>query len=283
MNRDSTERRPIRVVSLGHVVFAVTMITFGIAGLAKGRFTQIWLPVPTWVPAQTVLAYLCAAVSLGCGIGLFWHRTAAIAARILLITLVLWLVVLRLPYLFIERPLVLVAWSCGSTAVMVAAAWVLYVWFAGERDSDRFAFVTGDNGLRIARVLYGLALIPFGLAHFMYVKQTVVLIPGWLPWHVGWAYFTGATFIAAGVAIVFGVCARLSAALSALQMGLFLLIVWVPFMWIGGLSDFQWGEVVVNCALLAAAWVVADSYRGMPWLAFKGPWRRSALAVATDG
>jgi len=185
--------------------------------------------------------------------------------------------VLRLPYLFLQSPLVLVAWSCGSTALMVSASWVLYVWLAGERDSDRFAFVAGDNGLRIARTLYGLSLIPFGLAHFMYLKQTTVLIPGWLPWHVGWAYFTGATFIAAGVAMIIGVWARLAAALSALQMGLFLLIVWIPFMWVGGLSDFQWGEVAANCALLAAAWVVADSYRELPWLGVS-KWR--ALAPA---
>ena len=278
MNRNSTIGKPIRIVSVGHVVFAVTMIAFGITGLVKGQVTQVWLPVPKWVPGQTALAYLCAAISLGCGIGLLWHRTAAIASRILLITLLLWLLVLRLPYLFIQTPLVLVAWSCASTAVILAAAWVLYVWFAGEPDSQRLRFATGDGGLRIARILYGLSLIPFGLAHFMYLKQTTVLIPGWLPWHVGWAYFTGATFIAAGGAMIIGVWERLAAALSALQMGLFLLIVWVPFMWIGGLSDFQWGEVVENCALLAAAWVVADSYRDMPWLGISKPWR--ALAPA---
>jgi len=277
MNRNRTTARAIHVVSVGHVVFAGTIIAFGIMGLAKGKFTQIWLPVPKWVPAQTALTYLCAVISLGCGIGLLWRRTAAIASRILLMTFLVWLLVLRLPYLFIQSPLVLVAWSCGSTALMVSASWVLYVWLAGERDSDRFAFVAGDNGLRIARTLYGLSLIPFGLAHFMYLKQTTVLIPGWLPWHVGWAYFTGATFIAAGVAMIIGVWARLAAALSALQMGLFLLIVWIPFMWVGGLSDFQWGEVAANCALLAAAWVVADSYRELPWLGVS-KWR--ALAPA---
>src|SRR5258708_40271286 len=144
-----------------------------------------------------------------------------------------WLLVLRLPNLFFEPPLVLVAWSFGSTGVMVAAAWVLYVWFGGG----------DERGVRIARVLYGVSLVPFGLAHFMYLDATTVLIPHWLPWPAGWAYFTGAAFIAAGLAVTVGVVPRLAAALSTLQMGLFSLIVWVPRVFAGPLNDFQLGEV----------------------------------------
>src|SRR5262249_50687322 len=152
---------------------------------------------------------------------------AATAARVLLTYLLLWLLVFRLPGLF--RSLAVdVYWSACRTAVMVAAAWVLYVWFAPDWDKQRVGFATRDGGLRIARVLYGLAIIPFGLAHFEYVKQTAAQVPGWLPAHVAWAYFTGGTFIAAGVAVLIDVYARLAVALSALQMGMFLLLVWAP-------------------------------------------------------
>ncbi len=173
----------------------------------------------------------------------------------------IWLLIFRLPYLFFQTPLVLVAWTFGSTAVMVAAAWVLYVRFAGDRDRQRLGRLAGDRGVRIAQALYGLSLIPFGLAHFLYLDATTVLIPDWLPWHTGLAYATGATFIAAGLAVTFGVYARLAAALSTVQIGLFSVIVWVPRVLAGSLSDFQWGEFVVTFVLTAGAWVVAESYR----------------------
>jgi len=280
-------RDSLRIESPGQVAFAAAMIFLGVMGLVTGKFTQIWQPVPKWVPARTALAYLCALISLGSGVGLLWRRSAPAASRVLFAALAVWLLAMRVPNLFYEKPLVLVAWTFGATAVMLAGAWLLFSQFNQEQQQ----FLTDDRGRGIARVLYGLSLIPFGLAHFMYLSATTVLIPNWLPWHSGLAYFTGGAFIAAGLAVTLGVFAPLAAALSTLQMAMFSVIVWIPRALAGNLNDFQRGEVISTFVLTAGAWVVADSYRGAdgvltasqrlysPTLAPSISWAKSRLRI----
>ena len=251
----------MRIANIVHAIFAVTMIGLGTIGLFRPDFAPIWNPVPAAVPARELFRYLGALVSITCGIGLLVQHAATIAARLLLATLLLWLILFRLPS-FLHAPVFEDCWSVFPLAVMLAGAWVLYVRFAADWDRMHLRFISGNNGLRIAHVLYGLCLIFFGTAHFIDLKDTLSLIPNWLPGHLFWAYFTGCTFVAAGVAILIGFHAGLATALSALQISLFLLLVWIPIVGAGSKDSFQWSETVLNAALVSGAWVIADSYRG---------------------
>jgi uncharacterized membrane protein len=240
--------RAMRVPNVGHLLFAAAFVALGVLGLAEGRFAPIWTPVPKDFPAREWLAYLCALIPLVSGLGLFFQRTRISASVLLLGWLLLWLLAFRVPPV-VRAPLTQDPWSgIGETAVYLAAAWIVY-----------------GRGLRIARVIYGLALIPFGIGHFTYAAETASLVPAWLPWHTAWAYFTGVAYIAAGLGILSGVCARLAATLSTVEMSAFTVLVWVPIV-IAGPNAFEWSEFVISCVLTASAWTVADSYRETRWL-----------------
>lgn len=255
----------MRIASVGHAVFSVTLAAIGVLGLIRPDYAAIWDGIPKALPARDVLPYVCSLVALGCGLGLLWPRSAPIAARILLAYLLLWMLAFKGRFIVLA-PLQEGSYqSAGENAVMVAGAWVLYAWLAGDWDRQRLSFAVGEKGIRIARAFYGLAMLAFGLSHFFYLQFTAPLIPTWLLWPVFWAYFTGTTYVMAGVAILTGLWARLAALLSALQMAGFLLLVWLPIMLAGKMTDFNWGEVTVNCALVAGAWVMVDSYRAMRW------------------
>lgn len=259
----------MRITSIGQAVFAASLVAVGILGLINGSFAGIWEGVPKAVPARGALVYLCALVALAAGLGLFLRRTAAPAARLLLGYLLLWMLLLKGYYILLAPATEVSYENWGETAVLVAAAWVLYVRFADSWDSRHLGFAVGEKGVRIARVLFGLALIAFGLSHYVYAKDTASLVPAWLPQHLFWVYLTGSAYLAAGLAVLTGVLARLGATLTALQMAGFTLLIWLPPVAAGHPDAGTWSEFVDSWVMTAAAWVMADSYAGGAWLAWR--------------
>ena len=228
--------------------FAMSMIGYGVHALATRGLAGIWGPVPKFIPAQAALPWLVGVVMLACGAGLLWRRTTLLAARVLLAWLLLWLVLARLAEASMA-PRVAGYWSgVGETLLVAGAAMMLAR--------------LGDRGRLVARAMAGLALIPFGVAHFVYLKETASLVPAWLPSPRGWAMFTGSAYLAAALAMLVGAGSRLASVLAAVQIGGFTALVWLPILASGKADASAWSEGVISVALTAAACVVAQALRG---------------------
>jgi uncharacterized membrane protein YphA (DoxX/SURF4 family) len=150
---------------------------------------------------------------------------------------------------------------CEALTCFVAK-WILYV---------RELPIASARAVRVARVLFGLTCVFYGCSHFAYADYTASMVPAWLPYALGFAYFTGLGHIAAGVGVAAGIAPRLAATLEAIMMSLFGLLVWAPSFFAqprpkwAGTPHNQWSELVVNLLLAASAWIVADSLRNRSW------------------
>lgn len=265
----------MRIPSFGVALFAATLIGFGVWSLVTGQLGAIWQPIPKALPFKEAQVYLCAVIALASGAGLLLKRTAAPAARLLLGYLVIWFLLSKGPSL-VQAPLSVGPWENAAESLgLIAAAWAIYAGLAEASDRQLIGVAVGDNGIRIVRVLFGLTLIVFGVAHFAYLNLTAPLVPAWLPAHTFWAYATGAAYIAAGAAVLSGPLRRLAAWLATLQMGLFTLLVWAPRLISGSRDPSDWSEGVLSLTLTIAGVVVAESLGGVSAPATRGASRRS--------
>ncbi len=64
-----------------------------------------------------------------------------------------------------------------------------------------------------ACILFGVAPVPIGISHFVYIDGVAALFPSSFPLRVPLTYFSGAAHIAACVAIAVGIVPRLATTL----------------------------------------------------------------------
>lgn len=245
--------RPAPALSSGIILLAIAITGLGVLAVASGDFAMVWQPVPPGLPGRELLAYLFGVAALVAGPGLLWARTRALAAGVVVSYLLLWLVLLRLPAV-VASPWDAGAWlGLGENTVMLAGSLVLVIRLSG-------------TSLRAARTLLALALLACGQGHFYFLKETAAAVPAWLPGHTVWAAATGAGFVAAAAGILFSICPRLAATLVTAMVGSFAALVWAPDVLVRPTDRFHWTGLIVSLVITAGAWLVAETYQGMPWL-----------------
>lgn len=260
---DYPAKRGVAGIRWGQVLLAAAMIGLGIRGFIVGDFASVWQRIPVdHLPTRQFLVYGCAAIELATGIGLLWQRAIGLASMVLLAFLLLWATLLKLPAVT-ASPLMEATWlGFGEITVVAAGAWVVAATHANAWARRKLTFVVGANGVRCSRFLFAVSLPMIGLSHFVYAKETVALIPAWLPWHLGWAYLTGAASIAASLGVMFAFWPRLAATLEAAMLSVITLLVWLPGL-IAAPSNDSCIPFLMSAAIACGAWAVADSYRGL--------------------
>ncbi len=230
------------------VPMAVALGALGVLTLGSGDFAFQWQPVPPDAPARGALALVTGALEVAAAIMLILARTRAVGAWLAAAILLGW-TALHVPAV-VQHPASIADWlGVAESAAMASAA----LMFAADASG-----VAAARAIRLgATLVFGVSAIVFGVSHFAYADFTASMIPAWLPLRVPLAYFTGAAHALAGVAITLGVLRRLAAAMEALMMAGFVVLVHVPRVLASPNNRMEWTMLFVALLLSGSAAMVA--------------------------
>jgi uncharacterized membrane protein len=244
-------------IAVGRHIYALGVMAIATCSLAFGTFDP-GQPVPDKFPARIALAYAAGTFMLVAAAAINWRRTAPWAAAALTIYYTLFVVILMNGRLLLTDYAVYVTYENIAMQLAIAAGALLI--YATTAAPDKLDPARAVHLTHAGHLAFGVCALIFGGAHFVYMNYTAPLVPKWLPpSQVFWGYATGIAFVAAGVAFLTGVQARLAAILLTVMLAAFGLLANLPVLLADHASHFNWTESAVNLAVVGAAWVLADS------------------------
>ena len=241
-------------MAFGRRVYGLGVMAIGAASMAFGEFDP-GQPMPEHFAARTALAYAAGAFMVVAAAAVEWRRTAAWGAAALTVYYTLFVVILMNGRVWLTDYAVYVTYEDIAMQLSIAAGGLIVFATTARIDGALAARLT-----RAGRVTFGVCALVFGGAHFVYMQNTASMVPKWLPpTQEFWGYATGVCFVAAGIAILSGVQARLAAILMTAMLVCFGLLANGRILLADHKSHWNWTESAVNLAVVGAGWALADS------------------------
>jgi uncharacterized membrane protein YphA (DoxX/SURF4 family) len=230
------------------VPYASGAILLGAVGILFHDFAMQWQPVPAGFPIRTPLAYVSGLVLMVGGAVLLSRKGERAGAWLLTVFLGLWTLTLNVPVALA---------GFKSIGAWNSPAEIAFMTMGGLALASSHAGAFRATLARVARIVAGLSACVFGFAHFNYIDFTATMVPAWIPPNgVFWAWATGAGHLAAGLALVSGIRARLAATMLAGMMASFVILLHLPRVVAAPDQHVEWIMLGVSSMLAGAAWLV---------------------------
>ena len=247
------------LIAAGRIFFAIAMGVFGIQYIGYGRFVGGLPPVPPWTPGGAVGAYLIGAALIAAAVSIAAKWKARWSGTLLGILFLLCVLLLHGQQASAILHDGIARTRAFEPVALSGAAFVLAGAMPTERSGLQAWDIAPGKLVQLGRYLFAIPMVVFGIQHFLYAGFIAVLVPSWIPGHLFWAYFTGTAFIAAGVAITFGVLARLAAALLGLMLFLWVAVLHAPRVVAEPHNGDELSSLFVALALCGGSFVVAGT------------------------
>jgi uncharacterized membrane protein len=241
-------------------IFTFAIIALGAENIvcARGSFSSLGenshsMPVLPFLPAIPWLVILFGVLWIACGAGLLVQRWIRASAYTLGATYIVWTLVHVLPkYIALPgdmglRTVVFEPLSLACIALLLP----------GPAATPKWLSVA-------CRGVIAVAMIVFGVDHFLGLRFIASLLPGWIPWHVFWVAFFGVVFIAGGVGIGLRILERWSWAAIGLMFAIWVITLHIPrtlgvYHIPGAITDpDEWSSLFIAIGLWGGPWAIAS-------------------------
>ena len=244
------------LVRIGRVVFAVAMMCFGALYMVYASWVGKVVPGPPWSAGYRWMAWIIAIAFFAVGVCLVVQWKGRTAATLLGVAL-LWralsaYLIGLLGHLRDPGP-----WTSGFELVALGgAALVLAATFPSDREGSAGVL---DKFFAVGRYLFALALVVFGVQHFLYAGFVATIVPAWIPGKLFWAYFVGVAFFAAALSIVNGKKAKLASTLLGVMFLTWVVIVHMPRVAAAPHNGNEWTSEFVALAMGGASFLMIST------------------------
>jgi uncharacterized membrane protein len=230
-----------KLAIVGRLFFAIAMVAFGVQDFLYTGYVKGLELTPEWAPAHTFWAYLDGGLLIVGGLCIATRMKVRAGAIMVAAVYFASVLLLRVPRLGLdlhdigERTLLLEPLAIGCGALFIAAMF-----------------------LPAARVLFGITMIIFGIAHVQIPTFIASLIPTWIPGAYFLSWFTGFAFIAAGVSMITRWQIRIASLLLGLMFFLWVVVLHAPRVAAHLHNGNEWNSLMVALACCGACWILAE-------------------------
>jgi uncharacterized membrane protein len=250
------------LLSTGRAIYSLAIFAIGVETMVIARTVAHPLgaqyngiSVIPWLPAIPGLGYLFGVIWIACAIGMLIPRTLRTSALLLGVLFSVCTLVLIIPkYLRLPGDMGL------RTVVFEPLSIACLAWL-----------MIGPNAIpsfleRGSRYLSAIAMVIFGVDHFLGLGFIASLLPRWIPWHVFWVAFFGVAFIAAGISFAARILLPWAAAGLGLMFAIWVLTLHLPrVLGLYGIpgapkNPDEYSSLFIAVALWGGPWALARVY-----------------------
>jgi len=221
-----------KILLLSQKAFGICIVAMGIQQLAYGNISPNFVPLDySSNVIYQALAYPWGIMFTLTGVayllGKKVYEVALISGGVFLTLFIF----VYTPFLlfFSDKGRVLMQWAPTMQTLSFTGASFIMAASCGSGASYSNAVMRFlEKLMPYGGVFFSIMLIDYGLLHFVYIQGVSTMVPGWMPFHYFWTYFTGAALIGAGIAISFKIKLKLVASLLGLMIFLWLLMLHIP-------------------------------------------------------